>query len=171
MADRWYVVQTIPRMEPWAIENLLKCGFNSYWPRYPAAGRRSVAGEKFRSVFPSYLFSQFDKDIDPWRNICSTRGVRKILGASEDGVQPLPRGFVEMMMTDAPTGVIAAPNDNVVVFKCGESLRITDGPLAGHVGVMQKSEKGRIALLLSLLGRENTVILPVDRVTYAGAAL
>lgn len=171
MADRWYVVQTLPRMEGWAVENLLKAGFDSYWPRYTVKVRGRPMAEKYRSVFPGYMFAQFDCDIDPWRAICSTRGIRRVLGAKEDGVIALPAGFVETMMADAPSGIIEASEKETVMYKPGDQIKITDGPLAGHVGIMKYSEKGRVALLLSLLGRQNTVILPVDRVCYAGAPL
>ena len=171
MAERWYVVQTLPRMESWAIENVIKSGFNAYWPRYKVDVHGRPNAEKYRSVFPSYVFVNFDILTDPWRAICSARGVRKILGATEDNAVALPRGFVEMMMTDAPTGVIPVATEAGVVFRAGDPIKITDGPLAGHVGVMKFHEKGRVALLLSLLGRENVVYLPVDRVAYAGAPL
>lgn len=171
MAERWYVVQTIPRMEKWAVDNLIENGFQTYWPRYMVKIKNRPKAEKYRSVFSSYVFAKFDSILDPWRSICSTRGVRRILGASEEDAVPLPCGFVEMMLTDNPSGVIEAPENNAIVFKTGDQIKIVDGPLAGHVGVMKYSERGRIALLLSLLGRENIVYLAADRVTYAGAPL
>lgn len=171
MGERWYVVQSIPRMEGWALENIIADGFNAYWPRYKVSVKGRPAAEKYRSVFPGYMFVAFDTALDPWRNICSVRGVRKILGASDDGASALPRGFVEMMMTDVPSGILEQPTDEQVLFKAGDSLRIDDGALKGHVGIMKFHEKGRVALLLTLLGRENVVYLPADRVSYAGAAL
>lgn len=171
MPDRWYVAQSIPRMENWAVDNLLRQGFNAYWPRYEVKVKGRPAVDKFRSVFPGYLFVNFDVLADPWRDICSTRGIRRVLGARDDGAVALPKGFVETMLTDSPSGVIEAPENDGVIFKQGDELKILDGPFAGRTGVMKFKEKGRVALLLTLLGRENTVILPVDRLIYAGAPL
>lgn len=171
MPDRWYVVQSIPRMEGWAVENLLAAGFQSYWPRHVVEQKKVVAGERYRSMYPSYLFVNFDVKNDPWRAVCSTRGVKRVLGATEETVVPLPVGFVESMKMAAPDGVIDLPKVNPIVFSPGDALKVIDGPLAGHTGTMQFSEKGRVALLLSLLGRENVVYLPADRVAYAEAPL
>jgi hypothetical protein len=41
----------------------------------------------------------------------------------------------------------------------------------GYKGIMQYSEKGRVSVLLSLLGRKINVLLPIDKVIYAGEAL
>jgi transcription antitermination factor NusG len=171
MAERWYVVQSIPRMEGWALENIVLGGFQAYWPRYKVNVKGRPNAEKFRSLFPSYVFAAFDAKQDPWRSICTTRGVRRILGANEENATALPRGFVEMMMTDSATGVLEQPTDDRVLYQAGEQLRIVDGPLKGHVGTMKFHEKGRIALLLSLLGRENIVYVPTNRLSYAGAPL
>lgn len=171
MVARWYVAQCLPRCEGWAIKNAAACDFETFWPRYETSVKRGALRQYYRGVFPGYIFVNFDTDDYSWRRICSTFGVRRILGATERGAPALPYGWVETMMTAAPTGVIELPKAAVAQFKPGDPLKITEGPLAGRVGVFQYSEKGRVSLLLSLLSRETSVIIPLDKVSYAGATL
>lgn len=171
MVARWYVAQCLPRCEGWATESLQRLDFDSFWPRYETTVKKSSLRNYYRGVFPGYMFVNFDTAYSDWRRICSVFGVRRVLGASENGATPLPQGWVEGMMAAAPTGVIELPQADAVMFKAGDPLRITEGPLAGKVGIMQYSEKGRVMMLLSLLSRETSVIIPSHQVTYAGAAL
>lgn len=174
MALRWYVAQCMPRYEGWAVKNVLQQsseGFGVYWPRYETTKKNVIGRAYNRGVFPGYIFVQFDCYQPRWRQICHTFGIRKVLGATDNGASPLPFGFVESMIEAAPSGLIDLPKETGPVFNVGDQLKINEGPLAGKVGIFQYSEKGRVALLLSLLGAERSVILPVDKVSYAGASL
>jgi transcriptional antiterminator RfaH len=171
MTARWYVAQCHPKCEPWALKNSLKQQFRSYWPRYELRRKIGAGSVYYKGVFPGYIFVEFDTQEPGWKSICSTYGIRKILGANEYGAQPLPYGFIEGMMAGAQDGLIEAPKTDGVKFNVGDELQILDGPLTGHKGIMQYSEKGRISLLLTLLNRKISVILPSDKVQYAGASL
>jgi transcriptional antiterminator RfaH len=171
MVARWYVAQCLPRCEGWAIKNASAQEFPTFWPRYETPNKHGALRQYYRGVFPGYIFVNFDTDDYSWRRICSTFGVRRILGATDAGAPPLPHGWVETMIESAPTGVIELPKETAAQFKAGDPLKITEGPLAGRIGVFQYSEKGRVSLLLSLLSRQTSVIIPLDKVSYAGAVL
>lgn len=171
MVARWFVAQCQPRMELWAIKNAAAQEFDVYWPRYEVKQKRGIGRSYQKGVFPGYIFVSFDVADGYWRSIFSTFGIRRVLGATDFGASALPSGFVETMMEAAPTGIIELPKEDTVQYSIGDQLKITEGPMAGKVGIFKYSEKGRVALLLSLLGRENIVYLPADRVTYAGAPL
>ena len=171
MVARWYVAQVKPRCEGWVVKNAVGAGFACFWPRYELKRKVGSGSCYFKGVFPGYMFVRFDNHDGHWRKVCHLYGIKRILGATDDGATPLPHGFVESMMTVAADGIIEMPKENVAVFNAGDELRITEGPLAGHVGVLKYSEKGRVALLLTLLGGQNQVILPSDKVVYAGASL
>jgi transcription antitermination factor NusG len=75
------------------------------------------------------------------------------------------------MIEISPTGVVEMQRPVEAVFKYGDTVKIIEGPLAGRCGIFQHSEKGRVALLLSLLSRETSVIMSANQVSYAGATL
>jgi transcription antitermination factor NusG len=55
------------------------------------------------------------------------------------------------------SGAVALPEPK---FAFGEPLRLLTGPFADHIGTMlYVADKDRIALLLSLLGREVKVVV------------
>ena len=171
MADRWYVAQVMPRCEGWAIKNALRQEFGAYWPRYELKRKSGIGRSYFKGVFPGYMFVQFDTEAPGWKAICHTYGIRRVLGANEFGATPLPVGFVEGIMSGAPDGLIEEPKIEGIKFNVGDELKIIEGALEGHKGIMQYSEKGRVALLLTLLGRKISVYLPCDKVQYAGAEI
>lgn len=152
------------------MESLQRLEFESWWPRYETTVKKSSLRNYYRGVFPSYVFVNFDTAFSDWKRVCSVFGVRRVLGASESGASALPQGWVEAMIETSPTGIMEAPKTIGTVFKYGDTLKITDGPLAGRIGTFQHSEKGRVSMLLSLLSRETSVIIPAHQVTYTDAA-
>jgi transcriptional antiterminator RfaH len=168
MTEHWYVAQCLPKNESLAILNIRKQGFNCYWPRYELKQRIGLKRSYYHGVFPTYLFVQFDVRNRAWKALCNTYGIRKILGATEQGVLPLPPGFVEDMVDNNPDGVMEAPKQNGTNYIYGDQVRIMEGALAGHRAILQYSEKGRVGLLLTLLGRKVSVKMPVDKIQHAG---
>lgn len=170
MVARWYVAQVVPRCEAWAIKNARAQAFEVFWPRYEL--QRKVGSAKYyKGVFPGYIFVNFDVFDDSWRGICHTFGIKRVLGATDYGASSIPYGFVENMIEAAPDGLIDIPKQECLKFNYGDKLKVIDGPFAGRVGIFQQSEKDRVALLLSLLGRETRVYFAIDKVTYAGAVI
>lgn len=169
MVARWFVAQVIPRCEPWVIESALRGGFEGFWPRFELIRRRGAGSKYYKGVFPGYMFLSFDTDDDDWRRVCRINGLRRILGANEHGARSLPLGFVENMIEAAPSGIIDMPDVGGIKFNYGDKLKITEGPMAGRVGIFQHSEKDRVAILLSLLGRETRIILPLSSVQHVSA--
>lgn len=152
--ERWYVAQTLPLKEAWALENLSRKGFKTYLPRYVRERRHARKVEHVvRPLFPRYLFVSLDPGVDRWRSISGTFGVSRLLVA---GDQPLalPPNFVsEMRARETPQGFVTlglAPGLGI-----GSMARLTDGIFAEHVGVIERvADERRIVILLGLLGRE-----------------
>ncbi len=102
-----------------------------------------------KPMFPRYIFVQFDRNIDPWGKIKSTRGCIDLL---KDGFLPaiVPTKAIEAIMAyrepqETPAGETQ--------FAPGQTVRITDGVLAGLEGLFQADVKGRTACLLEICGR------------------
>lgn len=163
MAQRWFVVNTKPRLETYASTNLNDQGFITFNPRYRQARvvRKKVITEVL-PFYPTYIFVRFDKAVDPWKVIPNTRGVKQIITASEDSASPVPVGFVEDLILSADKEGYLLVDDGVDImqrYMPGEELEIVDGPLRGMIGICKESSQGRVRIFLSLLSRQTEVSL------------
>ncbi len=102
-----------------------------------------------KPMFPRYIFVQFDRNIDPWGKIKSTRGCIDLL---KDGFLPaiVPTKAIEAIMAYREPREMPAGETQ---FAPGQTVRITDGVLAGLEGLFQADVKGRTACLLEICGR------------------
>jgi len=121
--------------------------------------RRTIA----RKTLPGYVLVQMKMSDQSWNVVRNTPGVTGFVGS---GSKPVPLKEEEVnlilkrMTAEAPRVKVG--------FKQGQSVRVTDGPFANFVGVVDEiSEgKGKVKVLLSLFGRETPVeldFLQVDK--------
>jgi transcriptional antiterminator RfaH len=156
----WYVVHTRPNSESKADVNLRRQGFSTYLPRYQRQIKHARKVEVVtRPLFPRYLFVELDLAHDQWRSIQSTFGISQIVLA---GGQPqaLPDGVVAAIRArEAEDGYvkIGLPAG----LKPGSRIRLLDGAFADATGILEQvSDERRVAILLSLLGREVRMFVP-----------
>ena len=148
---RWFAVNTHPRAEGRATENLRRQGFVNFYPfvtKSLRSGRRSYTGTG--PLFPSYIFVQLDPGRAPWRAIESTFGVRAIVKAGGSPAA-MPGGVVDALMA-------MSDENGLFSFRAqltpGDAVRFLGGPFAGLVGTLESMDgQGRIMVLLNLLGR------------------
>ena len=62
-SSHWYLIQTKPRQESRAEENLRRQHFECYRPIKPSAAGNGKADE---ALFPGYLFIRLDRQLDNW---------------------------------------------------------------------------------------------------------
>lgn len=161
---KWYVVHTHPREEQGAAEQLARQDFSVYLPQY--AKRRSHA-RRVETVtaplFPRYLFVQFDSADAHWRVIRSTRGVIDLVRNGIDPV-PLPSGVIDDIRDrEGPDGRVILGKH--LKLNRGDAIRIDRGPFAAHLAIFEgMRDSERVIALLSLLGREVAVELPIGAV-------
>ncbi len=160
----WYVVHTRPNSETKADLNLRRQGFSTYLPRYQRQRRHARKIEIVaRPLFPRYLFVALDLAFDQWRSIQSTFGISQIILAGEKP-RPLPDGVVDEIRareTDAGYVKIGLPAG----VKPGSRIRLLDGVFADATGVLEQvADERRVAILLSLLGREVRMFVPAASV-------
>lgn len=166
MCASWFVVQTQPQAEAKAKRHLINQGFTAYLPFYRRRVRHARRNEIVaRPLFPGYLFVQLDPELQRWRSINGTVGVRCILA---DGDRPrcVPDRVVEEIVArQDETGAVKL---GLPVFAPGQPVRLLTGPLA-EVGALfeEARDDNRVILLLSLLGRKVRVVAPVDEVVAA----
>ena len=158
---RWYVVNTQATREHVAATQLQRQGYKVFLPSTWRTVRhaRKVTTVK-AGYFPGYLFVALDLDLDRWRPIEGTVGVLRII---KGGDRPMaaPVGLVETLLAaTGPDGVMDLADP---VTRPGQAVRITRGPFADQLAVVERSSgEDRVRVLLSVLGQQ----APVDIERY-----
>lgn len=153
----WYVVQTKPRQEKRALENLLNQGYESVLPLWK---RERIRGGKLtlqeEALFPRYIFVRLDLASMNWGTIRATRGV---IGLVRFGGIPasIPDNLVETLLEGgAPKGAL---------FASGDTVLITAGPFAGFEGVFDQLDgSARVMILLEFMHKVQRLSVPVPDV-------
>lgn len=163
--DRWYVVQSQPGAEAKAAFNLDRQGYRVYLPRWRK--RRSHARRiewVAAPLFPRYLFVGFDIETTRWRAIHSTFGVSRLVMNS--GLPaPVPEGIIENIRArETEDGLIKI----VPHFRKDQPVIVGEGPFLNHTGLFEvMNDAERVTILLSLLGREVRVRVPIQAIRAA----
>jgi transcriptional antiterminator RfaH len=156
LPTRWYVVRTKPRHEQIALRNLLNQGYEAWLPMHTARRHRAGRWQIVRGpLFPCYAFARLGHVGQGIAPIRSTLGV---VGLVRFGEQPatMPQSVVDDL--HALEVCLAESADHPVVpFQPGAAVRIVSGPFAGLEGIVSRTAKERVGVLLELLGREQNV--------------
>ena len=164
---QWYAIYTQPRNEERAKEHLARQGFDVFLPRYlkrRSHARRVTVGPA--PLFPRYLFVSFDASQQRWRAIRSTRGVIDMVSNGDTPV-PVPEAVINEIESrrDADGFVVVARH---LGLKRGSRIRIDAGPFAAYEAIFESQrDADRVVALLSLMGREVVVQLPISAVMPA----
>lgn len=110
-----------------------------------------------RKLFPSYVLVKMVMNDETWHIIRNTTGVTGFVGPGSRPV-PLTDEEVERMGVEIRTIEIK--------FAVGDSVRITDGPLSGFIGVVEEISEDlkTVKVTASLFGRETKVELNSNQV-------
>jgi len=153
--NRWYAAHTHSQSEETAVSHLSRQGFDVFLPRY----RRRVSHArkvtwKRAALFPRYLFVNIDLDAERWRAINSTIGVQHLVLQGE-APAPVAVGVIETIQAHENTdGIVDFSRD----LNPGDRVLITEGPFIDQIGVLERlSDKDKVVVLLSLLGRDTMV--------------
>jgi len=163
----WFVAHTHPCKEYIAEKHLLEQGFGVYIPRYQRTRRHARRTDiTFSPLFPRYLFIEFDRTLDYWRTINSTRGIAYLL-RTDGKPAPIPPSVISHLKAqENKDGIL--PLVSLALFVKGEQVRITEGAFAGYTAYFESmDEKQRVHLLLNFLGRETHIRLPLHTLEAA----
>jgi len=153
----WYVVSSKLRRERYAAQQLGRRGVEVYLPRLLLMRR---GARVVRPLFPGYLFALLVLPGDAAR-VAWTPGVRRLV-TFEGEAPALPPAAIEFLRAQAGTdGVIAARPQPLPV---GRRVRVTDGPLAGLVGIIEDppDARGRVGVLMDILRAQTRVSIDAD---------
>jgi transcriptional antiterminator RfaH len=153
----WYVVSSKLRRERYAAEQLRQRGVDVYLPRLLLVRR---GARVVQPLFPGYLFARLVLPSDAAR-VAWTPGVRRLV-TFEGEAPALPPAAIDFLRAQAGTdGVIAVRPRPLPV---GRRVRVTDGPLAGLVGIIEDppDARGRVGVLMDILRAHTRVSIDAD---------
>lgn len=165
--QRWYVAFTQANAELRAALHLQNQGFSTYNPRFLKRRRRGRKTEQVVApLFPRYVFVGIDLDHQRWRSVNGTIGVSYLVCQGERPA-PVDECVVEAIAEREDAGGLVQLALECI-FKPGQSVRVTDGIFADHLGLYEGlGDRDRIRILLSLLGREVRVQIETNAVVAA----
>ena len=173
MAARWYVVNVYSGSEKKVAESLKEQAvlkkmedkiLDVLVPTEKVVeikkGTKVNAEHKF---FPGYILVKMEMSDECWHVVKNTPRVSGFLG-SRNKPQPISDAEAERIIKQMEEG-IERPQ-TVVDFEIGEQIRVTDGPFASFVGVVEEvdSEKSRLKVSVSIFGRYTPVELEFSQV-------
>lgn len=168
---RYYVIQTNPGQEQIAAENLKNQRYNAYLPtlvkerqankRFPWRG-----GSKIEPVFSGYMFVELDLKSDHWRSINGTRGVKRLLGETEQPT-PIPDGFIETLRAMCERGAYDEHLHKPQEIRAGDRVRVESGSFVGLIGKCIQARAKNVKLLLNAFGGAVEVIFGIEKVARA----
>lgn len=158
-AGEWYAVQSKPREEQRALENLENQGYTVFYPTWKVAklrGGKEVPTTE--ALFPGYLFVHLQAGVDNWHPIRSTRGVLRMVAF---GRKPTP----------VPSNVVAAIQQRLQQMGCKKALTKGDKvSIASKTGTeidaifSRYDGEERVIVLLTMMQRVREVRVPVAQV-------
>ena len=110
-----------------------------------------------RKVFPGYVLVKMIMTDSTWHLIRNIRGVTGFVGSANNAI-PLTEEEVQALGMEK--------HEIVVLYKVGDQVKITDGPLATFIGTVDEinAEKNKVCVVVSMFGRETPVELELDQV-------
>ena len=118
-----------------------------------------VSKEIQRKVFPGYVLVKMVMTTDTWYVVRNVRGCTGFVGPAEAN-KAIP------LTEDEVAALGMEKREIVVLYHVGDTVRITEGPLASFTGTVEEIEpdKNRVRVVVSMFGRETPVDLELDQV-------
>lgn len=162
----WYVASSLPHQEARAEINLRRQGYKTWLPQYRRSRRHARRIDTILApLFPGYLFIHLDPDRDAWLSINGTYGVRRVI-CQNDRPARLPDDFIEALRgTLDQQGLGGIPER---WLQPGVRVRVLSGPFVDHLGTLVSlASRDRVALLLNVVGRDVSALMPRHAVAPA----
>ncbi len=145
----WYAIYTKPKQEDRVEENLSRASIEVFNPKLrrkkPVRGKYE---QVIQPLFPCYVFARFEP-VKQYHMIKYTRGVSGILG-NQGSPWPVGKEIIDIIKSRMTgDGVIVIRPD----IKVGDKVEITEGPMAGFIGIFDREmkDKDRVVVLLNTI--------------------
>ena len=157
---KWFVVRTKPRRENLAEQSLARRGVTVFCPRIlePVGWKSDWTTVP---LFPGYAFVRIDLQRE-YHTVAWTPGIKGFVAFGELPT-PVHPDVVRFLLEEGGYDGVIRP---AARLRAGERVKITRGPLAGLIGIIEKScpERGRIRVLMEFLRENAPVELPIAAV-------
>lgn len=159
----WYLIQTKPRSESLALENLLNQGYKCYLPmmRVEKVLNKEIAIRKV-PLFPRYLFINLDLNFQSksWDSVRSTRGVSNLVRFGQVPAK-IHNELIEYIYSKEYSFDLKIEP----LYQQGQSLKIINGPFSGFDSIYQgMSSDMRVMVLLEFMRKSLLLKLKVDQI-------
>ena len=115
-----------------------------------------------KKVFPGYILVQMNMDDESWHIVRNTPGVTGFISSEDEQEKrsrPIPledsevEEIIKQIESDEPK--------NKIGYVSGQTVRITEGPFADFLGVVDQvySDRDKVRVLVSFFGRDTPVEL------------
>ncbi len=155
LAPAWHVVQSKPRMEQRAKENLENQGFEVFLPMLDIQKvRRGKLQTVTEPLFSRYMFLRLTEHMQDLSVVRSSKGVSHLVrfGATPAKV---PDAWVQGMRQQSEAPVQK-------MFKAGDTVVVADGPLKGLEAVyLEEDGEARAMILINLLSKPHALTYDV----------
>lgn len=116
-----------------------------------------------RKFFPGYVLIKMEMSDDCWHVVNNTPKVTGFLG-SRNKPQAISETEAMRILAQMQDGVDRP--QTIIDYEIGEQIRVTDGPFASFVGMVEDvdAEKSRLKVSVSIFGRSTPVELEFAQV-------
>ncbi len=164
---QWFAIHTQPQKELLAQQHLIRQNFQVYLPRYKKLVKHSRKVIYVEApLFPRYIFVAIDLSNEKWRSINGTQGVTYILTTNGRPSIVPERIISDLMSQEGADGMVTC--SSLTLFIEGNDVRISKGAFKDQTAtVLNLDDQQRVQLLLSFLGRELKIRVPLYAVEAA----
>lgn len=167
---KWYVVHTYSGYENAVAAAVLKAAENRRMQELitevniptETVTEHTENGEKTmeRKTYPGYVFVKMILTDESWHLVRNVRGATGFVGSDGKAVPLTEQEIINL-------GV--ERHEVISGFNIGDSVKVTDGPLEGFLGVVEDVDaaKNRVRVIVSMFGRETPVDLDYYQVVAA----
>ena len=158
MAARWYVVNVYSGSEKKVAESLKEQAvlkkmedkiLDVLVPTEEVVEiRKGAKVNAERKFFPGYILVKMEMPDECWHVVKNTPRVSGFLG-SRNKPQPISDAEAERIIKQMTEGVERP--QTMIDFEVGEQIRVTDGPFASFVGVVEEVDSEKFQFLFSVV--------------------
>lgn len=154
----WYLIQTKPKQEKLASQNLISQNFEIYYPK-------TQIKNKVVALFPRYIFIHLDGKNQNWSPIRSTKGVANFV---RFGVKfaKVPTAIIDSIKRQEDSTIEKLID--LSKFHKGNAIQIQEGALKGQNAIFSHYDgQMRAIVLLKILHQEQKITLKESEIHCA----
>lgn len=154
----WFVVELQRHKAAFAEASLRAQGFGVFHPKMWVTGRQfGRPADRLRSLFPGYCFVNCELSPGNWRALKSTHGVKGFAGPTGIAPTPMDESVIHELMERCPRDIF---DPTTLEIKKGQHVTVQGGAFNGAFGrIHEVDDRGRVRILMSILGAERTILV------------